>query len=128
MPLADARPVAMIVTADRSRSEPFYGDTLGLRRLPGDDFAAVYDLAGVRLRLTEVPGHAPSAHPVLGWEVPDIEAAVRALDAKGVPMQIYEGMGQDALGIWTAPDGSAKVAFFRDPDGNGLSLTEHAKA
>lgn len=125
MPLADARPVAMIVTSDRKLSEPFYGETLGLRRLPGDDFAAVYDLAGVKLRLTEVPGHKASAHPVLGWEVSDIKAAVEALGAKGVAMQVYAGMGQDELGIWTAPDGSAKVAFFADPDGNGLSLTEH---
>jgi len=126
MPLADARPVAMIVTRDRKVAEPFYGETLGLRRLPGDDFAAVYDLAGIAMRLTEVPGHEPSAHPVLGWQVPDIRSTVEALKAKGVAMQIYEGMGQDELGIWIAPDGSAKVAFFSDPDGNGLSLTEHA--
>ena len=124
MPLADARPVAMIVTSDRKTAEAFYGETLGLRRLPGDDFAAVYDLAGVRMRLTEVPGHSASPHPVLGWEVPDIRAAVEALNAKGVAMAVYPGMGQDELGIWTAPDGSAKVAFFSDPDGNGLSLTE----
>jgi catechol 2,3-dioxygenase-like lactoylglutathione lyase family enzyme len=126
MPLTDARPVAMIVTSDRKTAEPFYGETLGLRRLPGDDFAAVFDLAGVRLRLTEVPGHSPSAHPVLGWEVPDIRAAVEALNARGVAMTVYDGMGQDELGIWTAPDGSAKVAFFSDPDGNGLSLTEQS--
>ena len=124
MPLADAPPVAMVVTADRKRAEAFYGDTLGLRRLPGDDFAALFDLAGVKLRLTEVPGHQPSPHPVLGWEVKDIEGAVRALAAKGVTMNVYEGMGQDPRGIWTAPDGSCKVAFFNDPDGNGLSLTQ----
>ncbi len=76
------------------------------------------------LRVTEVPGHLASAHPVLGWQVPDIAATVRALAAKGVAMTIYEGMGQDALGIWTSPDGAAKVAFFADPDGNGLSLTQ----
>lgn len=124
MPLADARPVALVVTRDRKAAEPFYGDTLGLRRLPGDDFAAVFDLAGVKLRLTEVPGHVASAHPVLGWEVPDIRAAAEALKAKGVAMTIYEGMGQDELGIWTSPDGRARVAFFNDPDGNGLSLTQ----
>lgn len=124
MPLSEARPVAMIVTADRSRSEPFYGETLGLGRLPGDAFAAVFELAGGALRLTEVPGHQASPHPVLGWEVADIEAAVSALEAKGVTMNVYEGMGQDARGIWTAPDGSCKVVFFNDPDGNGLSLTQ----
>jgi catechol 2,3-dioxygenase-like lactoylglutathione lyase family enzyme len=124
MPLADARPVAMIVTSDRQVAEPFYGETLGLRRLPGDAFAALFDLAGVTMRLTEVPDHKASAHPVLGWEVPDIRAAVEALTAKGVTINVYEGMGQDELGIWTAPDGSCKVAFFNDPDGNALSLTQ----
>lgn len=124
MPLADARPIAFVVTRDRKTAEPFYGETLGLRRLPGDDFAAVFDLAGVKLRLTEVPDHRPSAHPVLGWQVPDIEAAVQALSAKGVDMNIYDGMGQDDLGIWTSPDGKTRVAFFNDPDGNGLSLTQ----
>ena len=99
MPLADSRPIAFVITRDRKAAEAFYGETLGLRRLPGDDFAAVYDLAGVPLRLTEVPDHKPSPHPVLGWEVPDIEAAVDALAAKGVVFAIYEGMGQDARGI-----------------------------
>ena len=124
MSLADARAVALIITADRKIAEPFYGETLGLRRLPGDDFAAVFDLAGVPLRITEVPGFSPTPHPVLGWRVSDIEATVGALTARGVRFAIYEGMGQDALGIWTSPDGGSKVAFFSDPDGNALSLTQ----
>ncbi len=124
MSLADARPVAMIVTRDRKLAEPFYRDTLGLRHKGDDGFAALFDLAGVTMRLTEVPEYTASPHPVLGWEVADMEAAVDALAAKGVTMNIYEGLGQDARGIWTAPDGSCKVAFFNDPDGNGLSLTQ----
>ena len=124
MPLADARPVAMITTADRKSAEPFYADTLGLRPKGDDGFAALFDLAGVTLRLTEVPGYIAPATPVLGWEVPDMEAAVAALSANGVTMNVYEGLGQDEKGIWTAPDGSCKVAFFNDPDGNGLSLTQ----
>ena len=124
MPLGDARPIAFIITRDRKVAEAFYGETLGLRRLPGDAFAAVFDLAGAELRVTEVPDHAAAPHPVLGWEVPDIEGAVEALAGKGVSTNIYEGMGQDARGIWTAPDGSARVAFFNDPDGNGLSITQ----
>lgn len=124
MPLAAARPVAMITTADRKKAEPFYAETLGLRRTGDDGFAALFDLAGVTLRLTEVPGYAAPPHPVLGWEVPDMEAVVSALAANGVTMNVYEGLGQDANGIWTAPDGSCKVAFFSDPDGNGLSLTQ----
>lgn len=124
MPLADSRPVAMIATADRKVAEPFYAETLGLRRTGDDGFAALFDLAGVTLRLTEVPGYSAPPHPVLGWEVPDIQAAVAALAAGGVRMNVYEGLGQDGQGIWTAPDGSCKVAFFSDPDGNGLSLTQ----
>jgi hypothetical protein len=61
---------------------------------------------------------------VLGWQVPDIAQAIRDLTSKGVTMTIYEGYGQDALGVWTSPDGKAKVAWFNDPDGNVLSLTE----
>jgi catechol 2,3-dioxygenase-like lactoylglutathione lyase family enzyme len=124
MPLTDARPVALIVTRDRAVAERFYGETLGLRRLPGDDFSAVFDLAGVPLRITEVPDHRPTPHPVLGWQVDDIAATVEALAAKGVSFAIYEGMGQDERGIWTAPDGGTRVAFFADPDGNGLSLAQ----
>jgi catechol 2,3-dioxygenase-like lactoylglutathione lyase family enzyme len=124
VPLADATPIAFVITRDRKAAEAFYGKTLGLRQLPGDDFAAVYDLAGVPLRITEVPDHQPSPHPVLGWRVADIAATVDALTARGVRFSIYEGMGQDARGIWTSPDGSARVAFFSDPDGNGLSLTQ----
>jgi hypothetical protein len=61
---------------------------------------------------------------VLGWNVDDIEAAVDALAGRGISFAIYEGMGQDARGIWSAPDGRTKVAFFADPDGNGLSLAQ----
>ena len=124
MSLAGARPVAMITTASRKAAEPFYADALGLPHKGDDGFAALFDLDGVTLRLTEIPGHMPPAHPVLGWQVDDMEATVAALAAKGVVMTVYPGMGQDEKGIWTAPDGSAKVAFFNDPDGNGLSLTQ----
>jgi catechol 2,3-dioxygenase-like lactoylglutathione lyase family enzyme len=124
MPLADARPVLMITTGDRKRAEAFYSGTLGLRRRGEDGFAALFDVGGTTLRLTEVPGYSAPVHPVLGWEVADMEASVAALAAKGLAMTVYEGLGQDEHGIWTAPDGSCKVAFFSDPDGNGLSLTQ----
>lgn len=124
MLLADAPSIAFIVTKDRKVAEAFYGTTLGLVRLPGDDFAAVFDLAGVNLRVTEVPDFPPGLHPVLGWKVTDIGATVAALTGKGVAFTIYPGLGQDEHGIWTAPDGIAKVAFFPDPDGNVLSLTQ----
>lgn len=125
MSLAGARPIAMISTKDRKIAEPFYAETLGLPFRGDDGFSALFDLDGVTLRLTQLPDHTPTAHPVLGWQVADIEAAIESLAAKGVAMNIYPGIGQDERGIWTAPDGSAKVAFFNDPDGNGLSLTQH---
>jgi catechol 2,3-dioxygenase-like lactoylglutathione lyase family enzyme len=124
MSLTDARPVAMINTRDRKLAEPFYAETLGLRRKGDDGFAALFDVAGVTMRLTEVPGYSAAPYPVLGWEVSDLDAVVSSLTAKGVTMNIYDGLGQDERGIWTAPDGSCKVAFFNDPDGNALSLTQ----
>lgn len=124
MTLAAQTPISFIITRDRKIAEPFYRDTLGLPFVVDDGFAAVFDLAGVPLRITEVPGHTPAAHPVLGWQVDDITATVMALRGRGVTFTIYDGMGQDDLGIWTAPDGKAKVAFFNDPDGNALSLTQ----
>lgn len=124
MPLKYARPVAMITTSDRMRAEAFYGETLGLRALPGDGFAALFEIDGGTLRLTEVPGFAPSPYPVLGFEVDDIHETVETLVDRGVTMNIYDGLDQDDDGVWTAPDSSCKVVFFNDPDGNGLSLTQ----
>ena len=71
-----------------------------------------------------MPGHTGSGHTVLGWHVSDIRCAVRDLVAKGVTFQLFDGFGQDADAIWSSPDGGAKVAWFTDPDGNGLSLTQ----
>lgn len=119
-----AKPIGFIATADRARATAFYRDTLGCRLVGEDRFAATFDMAGLTVRLTPIPGHKPTAHTVFGWSVADIDAAVRALSAKGVKFSIYEGFGQDALGIWTSPDGKAKVAWFPDPDGNVLSLTQ----
>jgi catechol 2,3-dioxygenase-like lactoylglutathione lyase family enzyme len=124
MSLANVKPVTFVITRDRKASQSFYGDVLGLPFIADDGFAAIYDLAGSPLRITEVPDHQPGAHPVLGWMVDDIVATVTALKARDVVFNIYDGMGQDELGIWTAPDCAAKVAFFNDPDGNGLSLTQ----
>jgi catechol 2,3-dioxygenase-like lactoylglutathione lyase family enzyme len=128
MPMTDlsaARPITFIITRNRAASEAFYAETLGLARMPGDDFAAVYDLGGVALlRVTEVADFLAGAHPALGWEVLDIAATMQGLADKGVVPTIYDGYDQDALGIWTSPDGAAKVAWFNDPDGNVLSLTQ----
>jgi len=125
MTLLSANPVAFILTADRTRAKPFYAGALGLPILSEDDFAVTLDLgAGMTIRLTDLPGHTAAQHTVLGWGVADIAAAAAALRAKGVTFRIYEGFGQDADGIWSPPGGGAKVAWFTDPDGNVLSLTQ----
>ena len=90
-----------------------------------DDFGDFFTFGRARMRMTAIPAWKAGLHPVIGWDVDDLAAAVSALKARGIAMTIYEGMGQDENGIWTAPDGRAKVAFFSDPDGNCLSLAQH---
>ena len=124
MSLAGCKPVTFIGTRDRAAGKAFYGDTLGLSQVGEDDFAVVYDLAGTMLRLTDIGDHDPSPHTVLGWLVDDIDEAAADLRERGVEFQVYEGFGQDAQGIWRAPGGGAKIAWFLDPDGNNLSLTQ----
>jgi catechol 2,3-dioxygenase-like lactoylglutathione lyase family enzyme len=121
---ASARAITFIVTRDREAAKAFYGGVLGFPLSYEDGFAAVYDMNGIMLRISDVPNHAAQGHTVLGWDVPDIFAAVTALRAKGVAFTIYDGFGQDDLGVWNAPGGGAKVAWFKDPDGNVLSLTQ----
>lgn len=120
----DATPVAFVNVSDRARALAFYCDTLGVPLATSDDFGDFLDLGGAMMRMTVLPGYEAGAHPVLGWNVADIVAAVTALGDRGVAFTIYEGMGQDELGIWTSPDGKARVAFFADPDGNVLSLAQ----
>ena len=122
--VASAKVITFVLTRDRAASTAWYTDTLGLPPASDDGFASVLDMNGTILRITQIDGYTAGQHPVLGWEVPDIAAAIRGLVAKGVTMTVYEGFGQDALGVWTSPDGKAKVAWFNDPDGNVLSLTE----
>jgi catechol 2,3-dioxygenase-like lactoylglutathione lyase family enzyme len=119
-----AKTMSFIITRDLERAKKFYSETLGFRQTGEDPFAAVFDLNGVMLRITPIKDHQPSAHTVLGWEVRDIEAEVKALTARGIRFQIYEGFDQDAQGVWKSPDGKARVAWFLDPDGNNLSLAQ----
>ena len=115
--------VAFAAVTDLARAREFYEGTLGLPVLDLNDFALVLDAHGTMLRVTAVPGHTPVPFTVLGWKVLDIEGSVRDLAAAGVPFTRYDGMGQDDDGIWAAPGGD-RVAWFTDPDGNTLSLTQ----
>jgi catechol 2,3-dioxygenase-like lactoylglutathione lyase family enzyme len=116
--------IALIPTTDLVRARAFYQDTLGLRVLSEDPFAAAFDGHGTMLRVTLVGEVAKAPYTVLGWSVADIAAAVADLAGRGVAFERFDGMTQDELGIWTAPGGD-QVAWFKDPDGNTLSLTEH---
>ncbi|HYF23080.1 MAG TPA: VOC family protein [Caulobacteraceae bacterium] len=121
---ADGVPVVFINVSDRERALAFYRDRLGLRIRSSDPFGDFLEFSGALLRMTALPDYKPAGHPVLGWNVTDVHAAVRALRERGVEFIVYEGFGQDELGVWTAPDGAARLAWFADPDGNLLTLSQ----
>ncbi len=117
--------IGFVSIVDVSRAKAFYRDTLGLRLVMEEPpFALVFDANGIMLRLGMAKEIAPAHGTVLGWQVPEIGAVVKNLGQAGVHFERYEGMNQDELGIWTSPTG-AKVAWFKDPDGNILSISEH---
>ncbi|MBT2187974.1 VOC family protein [Sphingobium nicotianae] len=123
--LSGAKPVAFVPSRDVAALLPFYRDTLGLTLIAQDDFAATFDLGGgATLRLAAMPDHKPAPGTVLGWVVSDLDMLLDRLAPHGVRGEIFEGFGQDARGIWTVPDGSARLIWFRDPEGNLLSLTQ----
>lgn len=122
--LKDAKPVGIICVRDRERAKAFYRDVLGLTMAREDPFAVVFDVGGISIRVSTVPNFTPHGHTVMGFEVPDIQAAVEALAGNGVSFNRYPGFNHDDLGIWTSPDKAARVAWFNDPDGNVLSVTQ----
>ena len=121
--LGSSKVVAFVATAAPARARAFYADSLGLSLVSEDSFALVFDAGGTTLRGAIVKEVRPAGYTVLGWMVPDIGVAVRDLAQRGVAFQRYDGLKQNAQGIWTAPSG-ARVAWFHDPDGNTLSLTQ----
>jgi catechol 2,3-dioxygenase-like lactoylglutathione lyase family enzyme len=118
--------VTFLITTNPDAAVRFYRDTLGWTFLRDDGFALVFDMEGVMLRIGQAKEFTPAQNTVLGWESKDIAAAVDALVAKGVRFEIYPNTGQDARGICTFPNGD-RVAWFKDPDGNVLSLSQHAR-
>jgi catechol 2,3-dioxygenase-like lactoylglutathione lyase family enzyme len=126
MSLAENSPVGFVPTTKPEAARAFYEKTLGLRFESADQFAIVFRLgpAGIMLRVTIVPEFTPQQFTIFGWQVDDIVATVSELAAKGVEFTRYGFMEQDERGIWNAPGGT-KVAWFRDPDGNTLSLSQH---
>jgi catechol 2,3-dioxygenase-like lactoylglutathione lyase family enzyme len=116
--------IAFVPTRDSAKARTFYEGTLGLKFIFEDDFALVLDANGVRVRVAKTPEFKPAPFTILGWEVSGIENVVADLMKKGVRFEKFGMLGQDDQGIWSAP-GGAKVAWFKDPDGNILSLSQH---
>jgi catechol 2,3-dioxygenase-like lactoylglutathione lyase family enzyme len=123
MTLGSAQLVAFAGATDLGRARDFYEGVLGLPLESEDGFACMFRVGDTRLRVTRVDEVVPAPYTVLGWTVPDIATAIRELSSRGVEFQRYEGMGQDELGAWSAPSG-ARVAWFKDPDGNTLSIQQ----
>lgn len=118
--------VGFVPSKSPKKARPFYEGVLGLRFVSLDQFAMVMDANGVAVRVVDVStvsGFKPAPFTILGWQVPDIKKVVTTLTRKGVKFERYSGMKQDGLGVWTSTSG-AKVAWFKDPDGNVLSITE----
>ncbi len=129
--LSGERISAFVPTTDGDMARAFYVDLLGLRLISDDQFALVLDSNGVTVRVSKVPAFIPHKFTVLGWEVSDIEKLVTELSSKGVIFENFGLPGQDEKGIWTASEvdnaaAGARVAWFKDPDGNVLSLSQLA--
>ena len=117
--------VAFVPTRDAAMARAFYEGVLGLRFVKDDGFAMVLDANGIMIRVAKVgKDFTPAPFTILGWQVQAIESVVRCLTEKGVRFEVFGFFKQDELGIWTAPTGD-KVAWFKDPDGNVLSVSEH---
>ncbi len=116
--------VAFVPTRDAGKARAFYEGVLGLRFVKDDGFAMVLDANGIMIRVAKAPQFTPAQFTILGWQVSEIENVVRGLQEKGVQFEIFGFFKQDDLGIWTAPTGD-KVAWFKDPDGNILSVSQH---
>jgi len=122
--LGTANIVAFVSITDAAKAREFYEGKLGLHLEKEDDFAVVFDANGIRLRAVKMKEVTPAHFTILGWEVKQIDKVVTSLRDRGVQFEVFGFFKQDELGIWTAPSGD-RVAWFKDPDGNLLSVSEH---
>jgi catechol 2,3-dioxygenase-like lactoylglutathione lyase family enzyme len=123
--MTDSKIIAFVATQNPANALTFYRDTLSLPLVSDDPFAIVFNDNGTMLRVQKVHQLQPAQYTALGWGVPDIYARIRELTARGVRFERFPGLPQDEDGVWSAPSG-AKIAWFKDPDGNTLSLTQFA--
>ena len=119
-----AKPIVVVCTRNRPRAVTFYRDTLGLKQTSEDALAAAFDLGGTIMRLSMVAEFTPHEHTILGFKVEDVAATVVWLRERGVLFNIYPQFEQDQFGILRVPGTAIRVAWFNDPDGNVLSLTD----
>jgi catechol 2,3-dioxygenase-like lactoylglutathione lyase family enzyme len=123
--LTSEKLVAFVSSTNADHARAFYRDKLGLRLVSEDGFALVFDSNGAPLRVALAKEVKPAQYTVLGWNVKDLRTTVLGLQKAGVTCEIFGFFKQDDLGIWTAPNGD-QVAWFKDPDGNILSVSHHA--
>jgi catechol 2,3-dioxygenase-like lactoylglutathione lyase family enzyme len=123
-PLPHAQAACFVCVTDRDRAKTFYGDTLGFTLKSEDNFATVFDCNGTTLRVSPARDFKPQPFTVLGWEVSEIKSVVAALAAAGIEFVRVPGLPQDDAGIWSPALGTF-VAWFKDPDGNMLSVAQH---
>jgi catechol 2,3-dioxygenase-like lactoylglutathione lyase family enzyme len=122
--LSTKRLKAFLPTSHSDKAKTFYQDVLGLKLLSEDNYALEFEANGTLLRITVVETFTPHSFTALGWDVDDIRSMILNLTEKGVAFERYGFLRQDDLGVWTSPGGT-EVAWFKDPDGNLLSLSEH---
>jgi catechol 2,3-dioxygenase-like lactoylglutathione lyase family enzyme len=122
--LESGKMVGFVPTTDYDRARAFYVDKLGCAFISLDQFALVVSIGGHMIRIAKIPNFKPLQGTILGWEVQNIEDVVRWLSARGVATEKYPFVEDKELGIWAAPGGD-KVAWFKDPDGNILSVSQH---
>ena len=122
--LEDKKLKAFIPTIEPEKARNFYMNVLGLKLVSEDHYGMEFYTNGVLLRVTTVNKLTPQPFTVLGWDVEDLPSMIVSLGKSGIKFEKYNYIEQDNYGIWTAP-GGLKVAWFKDPDGNLLSLTEY---
>jgi catechol 2,3-dioxygenase-like lactoylglutathione lyase family enzyme len=122
--LASAKLMAFVGTTNADRARAFYHGMLGLTLVSEDGYGMMFESNGVPLRIAIAKELTPVKYTVLGWQVKDIRATVASLKKAGVTFELYSFLKQDELSIWTSPNGD-QVAWFKDPDGNTLSVSQH---
>jgi catechol 2,3-dioxygenase-like lactoylglutathione lyase family enzyme len=120
--LSNNRLKAFISTTRPDKAREFYTNKLGLKLLSEDSYGIEFEANGAHLRISFVEKLTPQPFTVLGWDTNDIITTVKNLNEKGVLFERYNIIEQDDSGIWTAPGGT-RVAWFKDPDGNLLSVS-----